>query len=154
MRPWISSIKTSGSVTPSDISAPRPCSSCSPRWTHSCSGGYCNAASRHQVWTIANDFLVKVEMRLSYCLSCCMSSGGTKLPLTKFFIVHSAIHSASATSLLCPGSCLMKYGLTSRRRKWGQGYANRDPVDARTLHGHFVYMVGEQQITHLLKLKC
>jgi hypothetical protein len=29
-----------------------------------------------------------------------------------------------------------------------------NPVDARTLHGHFLHMMGEQQITHLMQLKC
>ena len=31
---------------------------------------------------------------------------------------------------------------------------NGNPVDARTLHGHFLHMMGEQQITHLMQLKC
>lgn len=49
---------------------------------------------------LTDNLRLRSKIRRSYWRSCWIISGGTKLPLPNSFIVHSAIHWASLTSLL------------------------------------------------------
>ena len=55
------------------------------------------------------DLIVKIAAApVILARSCWMRFGGTKLPRTSSFIMHSAIYRVSLTSLLWLGSCLMR----------------------------------------------